>query len=138
MNVSPVNLNNTRNYNNKVSFQGYKSSITRDALTATLKKVQPNGTTDNIVNDWWRILEEMREAYFSDRFIDVETFIQEEDVWAIVSLSNGRRLENFVNRQFSQSVTIAPHMMQQSVDLFASQTKNKLTGDSRQFKDFCN
>lgn len=128
MNVQPINLNTTRNCNNpKVSFKGYRSSITRDALTSALKKVQPNGQTDKIVDDWWRVLEEMQKAFFADKFVDVETSVRGEDIWAIVSLSEGRTLNNFVDRQFSQSVVIDPQMMKKYVAIFASQTRDQFT-----------
>lgn len=132
MNVQPINLNTTRNCNNpKVSFKGYRSSITRDALTSALKKVQPNGQTDKIVDDWWRILEEMQKAFFADRFVDVTTYIEGEDIWARVALSKGRILDDFVDKQVSQSITLAPQGMKNSVDRYASEAKIALTNGLR-------
>lgn len=129
MKVQSVTSNGTKmNYQN---FKGYKSFITRDALTATLKKVQPNGQIDKMVEDWWRVLEEMQKAFFADRFIDVTTYIEGENVWARVALSKGRNLDDFVDKQVSQSITLAPQGMKNSVDMYASEARTTLTNGLR-------
>lgn len=125
MNVSPINSNTTKT--NCQNFKGYRSSITRDALTTALKKVQQNGQTNNMVDNWWRILESMRKTYLMNKFVNVETSLRGEDVWAIVSLCKGRKLEDFVNVEISQSITIEPQRMKNHVDSFASETRKKLT-----------
>ncbi len=128
MDVAPINLYNARNQNNaKVSFKGYNSSITKRALTTTLRKIQPDGQIEKMADDWWRMLAEMEQTYSSDRFIDVITYIEDENVWAKLGLSGGRELDDFVIKQVSQSITLAPQKMKNHVDNYASQARNSPT-----------
>jgi hypothetical protein len=133
MNVQPVNLNTLKtDYKSKgkVAFAGYSSSIDKEALTITLRKVRANWKDEKIqarVGNWLKILERMKQTYSADRFIDVCTFIRGEDVWATISLAPGRVLKNFIDFQITQSITDKSCRIEITANSFASTARNQLT-----------
>lgn len=88
MSVKPILGFSQDNYiKRNVSFGSYESQITKEALSSALSSTYPALKKDAYVvipEKIWQALESIKQTYKEDKLVDIKTFINGPNIWALV------------------------------------------------------
>lgn len=95
MNIQPISASNQIQNKQKVAFKGYTTSLTEEGIVAAIKKINEDFPSPLMTEDGVKTLsakllgnlDQLRQKYKDNKLVDVNTFLDGNNIWGLVKPS---------------------------------------------------